>query len=262
MVTFPPSFPVIDAHAHLGAYGSFRLPHAAEDDIIATLDRCGISLTIQSHDLALAVDVAEGNRRTLAVTARHPGRVAGYWVVDPHLPAAALERELAAAVARPGIVGLKFHTSFHDHPFSGPGYRPALEFAEAHALPVLTHGWEGPAVLEQVAGRYPHARFILAHAGAAWNGRDAYPDLEVAARQGNVWVDICGSGAWFGALPRLVERLGAAKILWGTDAVWFDPGPYLYRVLAAPIEEDAKRLILGGNAGEVFHMECRSLPPL
>jgi len=249
-------YPIVDAHAHLGRWGRFRMPFAGDDTIVETLDRCGITCACVSHNLAIGVDWRAGNQRTLAALDRNPGRIAGYCVVSPHAPAAEIEAELDRLLAHPGMCGLKFHTSQHAYLFSGPGYQPALEYANARRLPILIHGWESPQAVERIASRFADARFVLAHAGAAWNGRDEDPNLSVAKQMPNVWVDICGSVAHFGALPRLVELLGPQKILWGTDATWFDPGPYLYRVLAAPLDDDAKRMILGANAIALLGLEA------
>jgi hypothetical protein len=244
--------PIVDSHAHLGAWGRFRIPYAEDEIMIQTLDRCGIAAACVSHNLALGVDWRAGNERTLAALDRNPGRVAGYFVVSPHAPAAQIESELNRFLSHPGMCGLKFHTDLHAYPFSGPGYQPALEYAHSHRLPILTHGWEGPQSLERVASRHSGARIILAHAGAVWNGRDENPNLSVAKEMPNVWVDICGSVAYFGALPRLVDLLGPEKILWGTDCTWLDPGPSLTRVLAAGLSHEETSMILGKNAVAVL----------
>jgi len=245
---------IVDSHAHLGPWGRFRIPFAEDEAIIETLDRCGIACACVSHNLALSVDWRAGNDRTLAAVQRNPGRIAGYCVVNPHALASEIEAELDRLLSHPGMCGLKFHTDLHAHPFSGRGYQPAIEYAHAHHLPILTHGWESAQTLARVAARFADARFILAHAGAAWNGRDDDPSLRVAQEMPNVWVDICGSVAHFGALPRLVELLGPRKILWGTDATWLDPGPYLFRVLAAPLPDEVKSMILGTNAVAVLEL--------
>jgi len=247
---------IVDAHAHLGPWGRFRIPHSEDEVLVQTLDRCGIAAACVSHNLALGADWVAGNERTLAAVRRNPGRIAGYCVVSPHAPAAQIEAELQRLLSHPGMCGLKFHTDLHAYPFSGPGYQPAIEYAHAHNLTILTHGWESPQTLERAASQYSNARFILAHAGAVWNGRNEDLNLRVARDMPNVWVDICGSVAYFGALPRLVDFLGPQKILWGTDCVWFDPGPALMRVLAAPLSDEAKAMILGRNAIRVLGIEA------
>lgn len=246
---------IVDAHAHLGAWGKFRIPCPDADAAVRTLDKCGIACACVSHNLALGADWRAGNQQTLAAVERYPGRIAGYCVVNPHAAAGQVEAELRRVLSHPGMCGLKFHTDLHAYPFSGPGYEPAMEYAHAHRLPVLTHGWESPQALERVASRFSGARFILAHAGAAWNGRSEDLNLRVAKETSNVWVDICGSVGHYGILPALVELLGPEKILWGTDWVWLDPAPSLMRVLAAPISREAKPMILGGNAVAVLGLE-------
>ena len=55
---------------------------------------------------------------------------------------------------------VKFHPATHRYPMDGPGYVPALEFAQKYRCPVLIHVWQGdpncePALLARIAERYP-----------------------------------------------------------------------------------------------------------
>jgi predicted TIM-barrel fold metal-dependent hydrolase len=146
-------------------------------------------------------------------------------------------------------VGLKLHPSFHQHPLTGEGYRPALEFAAARRLIVLSHTWGGsaydsPAHLAQVAERYPEVTFLAGHSG--------YGQFEecmaLARERANVYLELTAAYAVRGLIERMVEVAGAHKIVLGYDLPWFDPHYAIGCVVMAHISESARRAILRENA--------------
>ncbi|NLG26368.1 MAG: hypothetical protein GX557_00525, partial [Chloroflexi bacterium] len=83
---------VIDLHAHYGHFRGIYMPNHDPAQMIATMDRCGVELTVSSGHTALA-DMVRGNAEIAEVTARHPGRWYAYLTYDPH-DAALGRREL------------------------------------------------------------------------------------------------------------------------------------------------------------------------
>ncbi len=53
----------------------------------------------------------------------------------------------------------------------------------------------------------------------------------------------------------MVRRVGAERILWGTD-IFIDPRPALGRLLMARLSDEDKRLILGLNAKRIFRLDA------
>ena len=76
------SCPVIDTHAHMGPYSRIYMPRNRAEDMIATMDRCGIRKTFFAHHRALR-DSQLGNRDAEAAIRRFPDRFGGYWAVTP-----------------------------------------------------------------------------------------------------------------------------------------------------------------------------------
>ena len=137
----------------------------------------------------------------------------------------------------------------HRTPLTSDAYRPALEFAATRRMLVLTHTWGGseyddPALLAQVAERYPQVTFLAGHSG---HGRFA-ECVEVACTHPNVYLELTAAYAVRGLIEDMVARAGAHKIIFGCDLPWFDPHYAIGCIVMAHISEGARRAILRENA--------------
>jgi len=246
---------VIDCHTHLGPWHNFHIPGPTAQDMVRTMDRLGVALSICSPHLAIGPDYRLGNREVMAAAEAFPGRITPYVTINPHYPAAEVGEEIGYWQAQGHLRAFKIHPSVHGYRADGPGYAPMFEFADARGLPVLSHSWAGdghcgPAILGTLAERYPRVTVIVAHAASGW------PMIEEACTQAeahaNVFLDLTGSQLFCRALETMVERIGAERILFGTDLPFVDPRPGLGRVLMARIGDEDKRRILGLNAQALF----------
>src|SRR5262249_2319310 len=158
-------------------------------------------------------------------------RFLGYATVDPNEPEA-MTAELERCFQELGFHGIKFHCDTHGYPADGDNYRPALEYADAHALPVLIHGF----ITERLLKEYPHAQFLSAHVGG-WDGRGKHYAVELCRDYPNIHCELCSSVVINGVMEKLVEQVGADRIVHGSDAPLMDPGYQLGRVLGARLSE-------------------------
>ena len=71
----------------------------------------------------------------------------------------------------------------------------------------------------------------------------------------NIILDTCSSTVDMGFVERAVERLGAERIVFGSDVPLFDPWCQLEKVKSAEIDEEDKRLILGENIARILRLE-------
>lgn len=243
----------IDVHGHLGTWSDFLVPESSAEWLVATGERIGIATVGVSHLVALAYDVTVGNRMALTAAAAHPGRIGVWLVANPHRPDG-LEL-LRKQLDLPGVWGLKIHPDVHEHPIDGPGYEPFLRLAAEHRAPVLTHGqtrslWSDPGMIAQVARRHEDLDLLVGHAGLWADGFDRAAAL--AREHDRLYLEICGSRLTDRWLERLVDRAGAEKVLFGTDACFLDPRIGLGKVHHARLKPRARELVLGGNARRIL----------
>ena len=160
---------------------------------------------------------------------------------------------------------------------------PLVNFDVAH---------NGPDDIVAVSRLFPDMQFVVFH--GAWDSRLAEGPYNPAATQGidsllaaldrhqvppndNVWADLgsvwrqllTSPGQAAHALGKLLGRLGADRVLWGTDAVWYgSPQPQIMAFRAFEISEQlqeqygypalsaaTKAKVLGLNAASLFGID-------
>jgi len=71
----------------------------------------------------------------------------------------------------------------------------------------------------------------------------------------NVWIDISGSQPVAGIMEYAVKKIGAERILFGSDCPGRDFSAQLSKVYGAKIKEREKELILGINAKNLLELK-------
>jgi predicted TIM-barrel fold metal-dependent hydrolase len=115
---------------------------------------------------------------------------------------------------------------------------------------VLAHVWgvEDVRALEALARECPTVKVIAAHAGGdAWAAC-----LALAERQLNILLEPFTGGAERDRLEEGVGRIGAHRLLFGTNFPVLNPGVAHGMVADSRLSEADKNLILGGNAAKLF----------
>ena len=234
---------IIDMHGHLGRY-QFAVADDSPASLVATMDRIGVRTIVCSHLNCLRGNTQRGNDEVLAAMRAHPGRIEGYvsiWPSDAEQVEAEVRRRLGE-----GFVGIKIH-NINQFSYTDDAYAPAMAIANERRLPVLLHTWGRDEEFDQVrelAGSWPEAHFLLAHAGA--EKLERY--VEAAGEFENVQLDTSFSLAPRGVVERLVAEAGAENVVWGSDATFLSMTQQIGRALGARISEQEKRQILSLNA--------------
>lgn len=237
---------VIDAHTHLDA-GRF------DPRVFDLGDRLGIDLFLCTDIGAFVAhpgidEVREMNRTLAGELRRHPDRLRGYCYVNPRYGAATMD-DLRRSVEEAGMIGIKLWiATLADDPLCDP----ILEYAAEHRLIVLAHAWrktvdrfpyESTAEhIARAAARHPDTRFIMAHLGGQ-------PESAVDAvlPYPNVLADTSGTIIGAGEVALAVERLGAGRVVFGSDLHHVDLTETVGKVLGAGLDREAQDLVFGGN---------------
>jgi uncharacterized protein len=249
-------WPVIDVHCHT----SHTEPDETADALAAAARENGIVHALLLGDVysfgatPTPDQVRLINNGTAASVRRHPGFFSGLCFLNPQNPADTQRDEIRRCVEELGFIGIKLETSLraHDHRMD-----PLMEAALALRLPVLQHAWyksaadndleSTPGDVAELARRHPAVTIVMAHLG----GHRLRGILDVAGLP-NVYVDTSGSQPMTGMVEHAVELLGAARVLYGTEAPGRDFAAQIGRVLGARISDADRSMILHGNARRVF----------
>jgi len=245
------SCPVINTHAHMGPYSRIYMPRNRTEDMLATMDRCGIRKTFFAHHRALR-DSELGNRDAEEAIARFPDRFSGYWAVTPLYPER-VRKEAAELDRHPGFAGFKILAAYYRVAITDPRCKPVWERAHDEQLPVLIHTWghdgygDCPHV-ERIAATYSRATIVMGH--AQYGDWDA--GIELARRFPNVYLELCAAYHVNGSVTRMVNAGVQDKILYGDDLPWFNPHYGIGCVLFSRISDAARHAILHENAERIF----------
>jgi len=240
---------VIDAHGHAGPWYNFWAPANDPDSMVRMLDRLGVEAMVFCPHLGIGADPAAGNDLAIEWSRRHPGRLIGYAALCPHEPERARE-ELNRALDQ-GLVAIKLHPSVHQCSVQAPVYRAAWDVAKERNTFILSHTWHNcpycaPKLFANLASEYPGVPVILGHSGGTPAG---FPEaIELARTHSNLYLDTCGSyvtGEW---VARMVQEVGADRVVFGSDLPFIDARYGLGKTALSPLAVDQLRMVLGLNA--------------
>lgn len=247
---------IIDCHTHMGPWFNFNIPKDPwAEGMMTAMDTCGIRQAICAPHVGIATDYRWANRIIEDVVNQYPARFAGYATVNPNYPEPEVLEELERAVVSGRLCAIKMHPATHQYPADGPGYRAAWAFANERRLPVLVHTWESarechPLMFVPLGQNFPNVPILLGHTGGSAGGMDQA--LEAAVQWENLYLDLTASLNPYGMLERLVQRVGADRVLFGTDVPFLDCRAKIGYIACARIPDDDKRKILGLNTKRLF----------
>jgi predicted TIM-barrel fold metal-dependent hydrolase len=244
--------PIYDMHGHMGPYASIYFPRCQPEQLIHTMDQCGVKLLVFSHHMALFSPDLD-NRPTIAAVRRFPDRLRGYCVINPNYPDL-VEANLASfEVHRDVYVGFKFLSDYHQVPVTDERYRPAWEYADQRGLLLLMHTWgesdyDGAVVVRQALETYPNVRVLLGHCcHGDWDAA-----LDLARDFPNVYLELTALFDDRGILEKFIAGVGSQRMLFGTDLPWFDPHHAIGVLLSAKISDDDRHNICHRNAEKLL----------
>jgi predicted TIM-barrel fold metal-dependent hydrolase len=241
--------PIADCHGHIGVHPDFPAYRFEVEQMLETMDLLNIEVLAVTSTRACYTDCPRGNHEVAEVIEKFPQRFRGYITVNPQPAGEALkELERWKHFHSPPLI--KLHPALHRYPVNGPGYQPVWEYAHQTGAVVLVHTWDSdpecsPLLLLDVARRFSRSKILIGHSGVTWRGYGQA--LEVARQTENTFLDITGSQSHRTILELLVERLGAERILFGSDLPYLEAAVSLGRVLTARISDAAKEAILREN---------------
>ena len=260
-----PDGPALDIHVHpLNCFGSYGVSSPREDAerLIAAAQRSGVTrMCVFSLYETTPYDPTPeqcrlANDYVLRMRDAEPDAILPFCYVTPAFPDEAVG-EIERCVGGEGMDGVKLWVA---RKATDPGLDPIMESAIALDVPVLQHAWlkttgnlPGESTPFDVAGlarRHPGARIIMAHLnGVGYRGIEAVVDVP------NVVVDTSGGDPESGMVEAAVRRLGAHRVVYGSDAPIRHFGVTMNKVLGADISDAAKRAILWDNASRILKLD-------
>jgi predicted TIM-barrel fold metal-dependent hydrolase len=209
---------------------------------LGAMEAAGVDVAIMyPHDWSLEKSLGrppvgwrEQNDWYARLAEAHADRIRWGFGVDPRQEGAV--DAFTEAVRDRGAVCLKLHPA-GGWPLDDPVARPLLERSGELGVPVVIHvgpspeplgsDLASPARLDRVATDFPDLAIQAAHLGnEAW--REV---LDVMGRRSNLVGDLSGwqplfredAEGFYGRVREVLDRVGADRVMWGTDAPYYRP---------------------------------------
>ncbi len=241
---------ILDSHAHMDVVPSLGWSDTAEK-LIRQMDRAGVAKAAISGYLNAPGPSPDSLRTIAEAVEQYPDRLIGYARMDPWFDDECI-RTLEDAVANLHIRGVKLHPAHYTlYPFGALTVKLACRAAEL-GLPVLIHSGDEimclPYQIDRLAKQCPETTIIMAHIGGYFSGEAA---LEVAERRPNVLVDT-SEMPFPEMIQKAVTRLGADRVLFGSDAPCCDIRLEILKVQLAGLTPEQERLVMCDNYAKLM----------
>ena len=200
----------IDAHAHVGYFGSWCDVGLTAAQMAAAMREYSIEKSIISYP---------DNEVTRKALLEFPGLFSALAWLNPAEGETAVA-ELERLVGKHGFSGLKLHPLFNAYTANDAVVFPLMDAARKHDLPVFIHSGHPPFSLPwsigQLAELYPDVRIVMVHMG---HGHGVYIQaaLDTAKKYPNLFLENSGM-PMHTKIREAYEKVGADRIFWGSDA--------------------------------------------
>jgi predicted TIM-barrel fold metal-dependent hydrolase len=240
---------IIDSHTHVDeyeAFGWFDPPEA----IVELMDEAGIGQAVVMTYADAPVLKPDALRYLYEACKKYPDRLIPYARINPHADCAATLLEEAIVDLR--MKGLKIHqesvTASAHHESVVRLVKRAAEFD----APTLFHSGDESLSLPQqftkLAEQAPEATIILAHMGGYHHTDDA---IRLCEKYENLLVDTSACPYPY-KIREAIERLGAHRVLFGSDGPGCNPKLELRKVTRLGLSENEQRLVLHDNIASIL----------
>lgn len=243
---------IVDLHMHIEEVASLAWTMSA-DDCIRAMDAAGV----QRAAVMTLTDLPGLNPRGLELIAeaceRYRDRLYGFVRLNPSYLETS-KQLLERAITELGFKGLKLHpVSTLQHP-GGAATIELIQYAGELGVPTLFHCGDEPMStplsIAQAAAACPDATIILGHMGGYFHVDEA---LDVAEQFPNIVLETSAM-PYPQKIRTAVERIGAERVVFGSDGPVSSPSLERQKVVIAELGEEAAGLVLGGNAEALLRL--------
>lgn len=249
-------------------YSDPKAKMATAEELIAAMDEAGVDISVilnigwTTHELCV-----ETNDYIIDAVSRYPGRLVGFCSVQPNSPRAAVaEIERCARAGMKGMGEMRPDIQLFDlgdEVVMGP----LVEALKEHNLVLLLHASEPigheypgkglvfPDILYPFIASFPGLPVVCAH----WGGGLPFYALmpEVKKAMADVYFDSAASPFLYTpeVYRRVIELVGADKVLFGSDYPLLAPGRLLKEIDTLGLDGETRERLLAGNALKLLGIE-------
>lgn len=234
----------IDAHSHAGE-GAAKW---SGQQVVERMNTMGVDKTV-------IFPFTEGffhNEDIPKYVAENPDRLIPFCSVNPwnfHTAADELEKCYKA-----GFKGLKLHPTLCGFRLSDRKLvDPLFEITQKYGGVIIVHGsadlYNCPLEFDRMAKRFPKVPLLMAHCGFFWEWELA---IELAEENDNLYLETSRVPGF--ETSKIIEKLGAEKVIWGTDGPFCDYEWEYMKIKRYAKSEHDFDMIMGGNIANLLNL--------
>lgn len=251
---------IFDIHTHPTFEGT-RTDRESLLEVVTYAKSLGVEGMVVLGDVLLhgrtptAQQVREINDKTIELVTWFPDYFVGFCFLNPLLGPTFVQEETERCIAENGFRGIKLEICNNAR---DDVMEPVMAQARRLDVVVLQHSADqtiiqqreyhtDPADTAWLGRHNPENRIIMAHLTAC--GKRGVMEI---ADVPNVWIDTSAYLPVAGLVEFAVQKLGAHRVLYGSDLLIRDLPSQIGRILAADISEADKQKILFSNASALL----------
>ncbi len=238
---------IIDSHVHLRHGNVDRTEYTAEE-IVNAMDGAGVDRSIV---FAICTTTRRAIEMAREAARQYPERLIPYAYALPNVERPIIE-DLDEAVSTLGFRGIKIHVG--ECTLAEYVTDPVLDLAGRRSVPCLIDFGGRYQDLDRMARTFPDTAIIPAHLGRYLCTDQPLIDrfIDIAEKNANVYLDVSGVVLLW-KIREAVERVGASRVIWGTDGPYPTPDLATYirtdvnKIRASGLSEEDQQAVLGGS---------------
>lgn len=239
------SFKKIDAHSHVGYFGSWSNVGITADELVAQMDEYNIEKTIVStYPIQESIDAVD----------QYPERLIGAAWVNPYDSDAL--GQIQDAVKNHGFKAIKLHPLSHGYLPNDECVFPITELAQELNIPLMIHTGHPPFSLPwsvaQLADLYPNVKMVMIHMGHG-NGMYIQSSIDMAKKYDNLYLETSGM-PMHTKIKEAYETIGPDRIMWGLDAPFHHPTVEMQRTIVSGLTDEQLEDVFYNNVKKLLNL--------
>jgi len=249
---------IFDTDAHMSPYRNFDRSINAEE-LLEIMAKAGIDRSLCWLLPQEVTDVSESNRYIYDSARKYSQLVPFGWAnvregVDKAV------RDAEQCISEFGFKGVKLNGAQNEYPIDSLEAMTVIEtiarlggFVAFH-IGIDSPDFTNPKRAGVVAARFPEMPVMMVHMGGAGDGTKDCADDVIAVAKEHSNMMLVGSAIRISRVEKAIEELGPERVMFGSDAPFFDAKTCVenYRNMLQKFDAKTAEQVMSGNALKLF----------